>query len=181
MGSWCGWRCIPKPHAYLIDVWCSVKGFPFLIWLAWWVCDRRKSHCVLSVRKALRVAETGSLITTRWLQLHISKLQPGGEAEHVFAIGTCTITCVQNTLPAPQINAGRNTCLMSRVSLELGCLPKESLGHVYSRSSWIKTNLINTIHTTSFRDKILSHDLPQVIEDGEVHEVSSKRNLQRKQ
>lgn len=89
---------------------------------------------MLSVRKALRVAGTGSLITTRWLQLHVSKLQPGSEAEHVFAVGTCTITCVQSTLPAPQVNAGRNTCLMSPFSLELSCLPEESLGHVYSRS-----------------------------------------------
>lgn len=88
------------------------------------------------MRKALRVAETGSLITTRWLHLHISKLQPGSEAEHVFAVGTCTITREQYmyTLPAPQINAGGNTLLMSRFSLGLGCLPKESLGHVYSIS-----------------------------------------------
>lgn len=55
---------------------------------------------MLSVRKALRVAETGSLITARWLQLHISKLQPGSEAEHAFAVGACTISCVQCTLPA---------------------------------------------------------------------------------
>lgn len=89
---------------------------------------------MLSVRKALRVAETGSLITTRCLKLHIPKLQPGSEAEHVFAVGTCTVTCVQSTLPAPQINAGTNTRLMAQFSLELSCLPRESLGHVYSRS-----------------------------------------------
>lgn len=81
---------------------------------------------MLSVRKALRVAEAGSLITTRWLQLCISKLQPGGEAEHAFAVGACTITCTVHTASPTDLCRQKHS-LLSLFSLELGCLPKESL------------------------------------------------------